>query len=58
LYRYSESHMFQQYQDLGSSKVMVGGGSASTLLVNILWGIDGVDDKVGLVKVKLGLPIA
>lgn len=39
------SHMFQQYQDLGSSKVMVGGGSASTLSVNILWGISGVDDK-------------
>ena len=39
------SHMFQQYQDLGTAKVMAGGGSASTLNVNILWGVDGVDDK-------------
>ena len=42
---FPKSHMFQQYQDLGSSKVMVGGGSANTLSVNILWGIDGVDDS-------------
>jgi|AntAceMinimDraft_1070359.scaffolds.fasta_scaffold01814_2 hypothetical protein len=41
---FPESHMFQQYQELGSLKVMKGGDSASTLPVNILWGIDGVDD--------------
>ena len=42
---FPKSHMFQQYQDLGSAKVMVGGGSASSLMVSILWGISGVNDK-------------
>ena len=40
---FPESHMFSQYQDLASRKVMVGGDSASTLSVNIMWGVDGVD---------------
>jgi hypothetical protein len=39
------SHMFQQYQDLSTRKVMTGGDSASTLSVNVMWGLNGVDDK-------------
>ena len=38
------SHMFQQYQGLGTSKIMLGGGAASELDVNIVWGLDGLDD--------------
>ena len=38
------SHMFQQYQDIGSSKVMLGGGAGSVLDVNIVWGLAGLDD--------------
>ena len=38
------SHMFQQYQDIGSSKVMLGGGAGSELDVNIVWGLAGLDD--------------
>jgi hypothetical protein len=38
------SHMFQQYQDIGTSKVMLGGGAASELDVNIVWGLAGLDD--------------
>jgi hypothetical protein len=42
---FPETHMFQQYQDLGASKVMLGGGASSALNVNVLWGISGVNDK-------------
>lgn len=38
------SHMFQQYQDLGSSKIMLGGGAASELDVTIVWGLAGLND--------------
>ena len=39
------SHMFQQYQDIGTSKVMLGGGAGSELDVNIVWGLKGLNDK-------------
>ena len=37
--------MFEQYQQLGTQKVMLGGGESTTLDVAIVWGISGVDDS-------------
>ena len=31
----------QEYQDLGTSKVMLGGGESNALDVNVMWGISG-----------------
>jgi len=42
---FPKSHMFQQYLDLTGSKVLAGGGSANTLTVNILWGLNGLNTK-------------
>ena len=42
---FPESHMFEQYQQLGTQKVMLGGGESTTLDVAIVWGISGVDDS-------------
>ena len=42
---FPEEHMFQEYQDLGTSKVMLGGGESNALDVNVMWGISGVNDK-------------
>ena len=34
---FPKDHMFQQYNDLGLSKVLAGAGSANALTVNIVW---------------------
>jgi len=42
---FPKSHMFQQYQDMGSQKVMKGGSEAERLDVSLVWGLDGLNTK-------------
>ena len=42
---FPKTHMFQQYQDMGSDKIMMGGSGADTLDVSLVWGLSGLNTK-------------